>query len=133
MPAKSEFRMLIFLFILLMASASQVFSESAQMWDKLTPGSYEVGFKTIEKYDNSRVFLPKTDFFGELLEGNRARPIQICYWYPAEVGDDELAMTYGEYNFPYPQNDEFIDLLSNLQNRGASGNVCFNRWRGTCQ
>lgn len=84
-------------------------------WHDLTPGSYNVGFKTIEKYDYSRTFMPKYDYFGNPAEGERARPIQICVWYPAKANPEAQPMVYGEYNFPYPEDDRFYDILSRLQ------------------
>ena len=83
----------------------------------LEPGQYSVGFKTLEMFDNSRTVLSKYDYFGAPIEGNRERPIQICVWYPAKEKDDAQKMVLGEYNFPYPDNAEFIDYLSEIQNR----------------
>lgn len=83
----------------------------------LEQGPYEVGFKTYELYDNNRTVLDKYDYFGEPLEEKRVRPIQICVWYPAEKAVEAPKMIIGEYNFPYPQNTEFIDHLSEIQNR----------------
>lgn len=84
-------------------------------WHGLTPGKYEVGFKTIEKYDYARTFMPKYDYFGNLIEGERARPIQICIWYPAMAPLDAQRMVYGEYNFPYPEDDRFFNVISRFQ------------------
>ena len=114
---RKSLRFQISFVIIFLALSQIVMAEPAQLWDNLKPGSYAVGFKTIEKYDYSRVFQPKTDYFGNIQEGERARPIQICIWYPAIADSDNWPMVYGEYVYPYPENENFINLLSNLQNR----------------
>jgi tetratricopeptide (TPR) repeat protein len=91
--------------------------QKPEVWGALEPGQYAIGFKTLEKYDYSRSFQPKYDYFGKPLEGERARPIQISIWYPARESADAIAMTYGEYSFAYPEDESFFDVLSNLQNR----------------
>jgi hypothetical protein len=83
----------------------------------LEKGPFAVGFKTYELFDSDRTVLSKYDYFGAPLEGKRIRPIQICVWYPAEKTSDAPKMIIGEYNFPYPQDTEFIDYLSEIQNR----------------
>jgi dienelactone hydrolase len=87
------------------------------IWGNLEPGPHAVGFKTIEYYDYSRTYAPEKDYFGNPLGTETARPVQICYWYPAEVGPNEASMVYAEYSFPYPENGGFIDVLGALQNR----------------
>jgi hypothetical protein len=89
----------------------------SELWGDLKPGPYGVGFKTIEKFDYSRGFRSKTDYFGAPQEGNRARPIQVCFWYPARTGPDDFRLTYGEYVFPYPEDIRFFDALTGIQNR----------------
>jgi dienelactone hydrolase len=92
-------------------------AEAPAIWGDLGPGPYAVGFRTFEKYDNSRTFMPKTDYFGEKIDGIRARPVQACLWYPAKISGDEMSMNYGEYVFPYPSDDRFFEILAGIQNR----------------
>ena len=92
-------------------------AETPAIWSELVPGPYGIGFTTIEKYDYSRSFNAKTDYFGALLEGERARPMQICIWYPAVTRPDDFTMVYGEYAFPYPADQDFMNILSNIHNR----------------
>jgi len=99
--------------LLIFGPASHAFT----LWGDLQPGPYAVGFKTIEKHDYLRPVGPILDYFGTPLAGERSRPIQICIWYPAEVTPDGMRMVYGEYAFPYPEDDGFINALSGLQNR----------------
>jgi dienelactone hydrolase len=85
-------------------------------WYGLQPGPYQVGFRTIEQYDRTRTYRAKLDYFGNPLDGERSRPLQICIWYPA-AKSDEAPMVYGEYDFPYPEESEFFDYISRLQGR----------------
>ncbi len=97
--------------------AGGVQAQEFSFWGGLEAGPYGVGFETIEKYDYSRSFRSSTDYFGEPQEGETARPIQICIWYPAQKTDEQIPMVYGEYAFPYPNNSDFFGIVSRLQNR----------------
>jgi len=86
------------------------------LWGNLEPGPYAVGFRNLEKFDYTRTYRSKRDYFGKLLPGESARPIQICVWYPAENFDKSASMALGEYLFPYPDTG-FFEFLSGVQNR----------------
>lgn len=105
--------LLLFLFAFYINAPAQI----PLLWGDLKPGPYAVGFRSVEKYDYSRTFSPKYDYDGELREGVRARPIQICIWYPAAEEAESSPMVYGEYVYSYPEDSRFIDVLSNLQTR----------------
>jgi len=92
-------------------------ANSPDLWGGLQPGNYDIGFKTIETYDYSRTFRCKHDLRGNPRPGERARPIQICIWYPAQHDDDMAPMVFSEYVFPNPANPDFFELLSRLQER----------------
>ncbi len=113
--------------LLLFALSSNLTAETPIVWGDLSPGQYAVGFKTFEKFDHSRTFRPKTDYFGEKIEGIRARPIQACLWYPAAKQDDGMSMNYGEYMFAYPEDDRLFNVLSAIQNREIQ--ILFSRVR----
>ncbi len=110
-----------FLFTAILILTTLIFTASAfcqsELWGDLKPGPYGVGFKTIEKFDYSRGFRPKTDYYGAPQEGDRARPIQVCFWYPARTSEDDFRLTYGEYVFPYPEDMRFFNMLTGTQNR----------------
>jgi dienelactone hydrolase len=72
---------------------------------------------TIEKHDYQRTYYRRQDYFGTPFTGVRARPIQICIWYPALDQDESIKMTYGEYVFPNPEDNSFFDFVSTLQQR----------------
>ncbi len=104
-------------FALLFILHGYILAETPTLWGGLQPGPHAVGFKTVEKYDYSRAFRSKFDYFGTLQEGERARPIQICIWYPAKPSPDATTMVLGEYVFPIPDDPDFFALISNLQQR----------------
>lgn len=80
-------------------------------------GPHIVGFKTIEVYDYTRTFRASRDYFGNPIEGETARPMQICVWYPATALPDAQPLSLAEYAFPYPERQELFNFVSALQNR----------------
>jgi len=120
--------------IIIILAAAMTAAETPPIWGNLTPGPHGIGFTAVEKYDYSRAFRPKTDYFGALLEGERARPLQVCIWYPAETGADDFTMVYGEYAYPYPTDESFMNILSNFHNRELMTLLQqFNRDQGILQ
>ncbi len=105
----------------LLIGAAATSAKPPDIWGDLDSGPYAVGFKTIEKYDYSRSYGPKYDYFGNKLDRELARPIQVVIWYPAEAEKDAMTMTFAEYTFPYPEDSRFMDFLAALQVR--SNNV----------
>ena len=92
-------------------------SGASPLWGKLIPGPHAVGFRAIEKYDYSRTYQPKRDYFGAALPGERARPLQICMWYPGRPKAGAGPVVLNEYNFVTPEDAEFYQILGGLQNR----------------
>lgn len=62
----------------------------------LPPGSYAVGLKVVEQYDESRIYLPLTDDLGKSRTADRARPLQTLIWYPAGKSNAR-PITVGDY------------------------------------
>lgn len=106
----------VFCLIVVFFQPVVVIGQEVTTWPELDYGPYAVGFKSIEKYDSSRTFGQRTDYFGNTISENIARPIQMCVWYPAKKSDLPSLM-YGEYIFPYPSNTQFFAFLTNIQNR----------------
>jgi tetratricopeptide (TPR) repeat protein len=101
------------------------------VWGELEPGPYAVGFMAVEEYDYSRSFMPKKDYFGAAVPGERGRPVQVCIWYPAEEAGMHNRMVYGEYAFVYPGDSRFYGFLGNLQDREVGVlHFIFNNDRG---
>lgn len=60
------------------------------------PGPYPVGLRVHQQYDQSRVFKTRTSLItGQPTSGERARPLQVLVWYPAEPGGK--AVTFRDY------------------------------------
>jgi len=51
------------------------------------PGSYGVGLKVVEQYDDSRTFQASADNSGKSNVSIQARPLQTLVWYPATRGE----------------------------------------------
>ena len=114
---KQNITYLILLTVLFLILTTSLFATQSPWWDQLQVGPHAVGFRTIEKYDYSRSFLPGTDYFGNELENETARPIQICIWYPAKSLENPITMVYGEYVFPAPNDNRFFNFVSDMQQR----------------
>lgn len=62
-----------------------------------SPGSFEVGLRIVEQYDQSRGYRGPTDpYTGKATRGDRARPMQTLIWYPAQRRTG-TASTAGDY------------------------------------
>jgi dienelactone hydrolase len=92
-----------------------IIQASTSLWGDLQSGPYEVGFRTIEKSDHSRSYRPKSDYYGEPMPGNRARQLQVCYWYPAQADPSASVMVLSEYAFPSPDDYDFFAYVSAIQ------------------
>lgn len=68
----------------------------ADLWSTLEPGPYTAGFTQLERSDASRPFRTPRRLDGTLRNGDRARPIRISIWYPAQKTNG-TALTFGDY------------------------------------
>ena len=107
----------VLLLILIISFQTNIFAAGSPLWGGLEAGQYDVGFKTIEKYDYSRTFRSRYDYYGEPIPGENARPIQICIWYPAQKSDETSYMVLGEYAFPMPEYPDFFQVITATQQR----------------
>lgn len=70
------------------------------------PGPYAVGLRVDQQYDRTRVFkAPVSLTTGRQTTGERARPLQILTWYPAQAGGK--ALTFRDYLALHPTETEF--------------------------
>ena len=133
MPLKSNspvIKIYLFVFICLGVFTAGVGAEEPTIWSDLPPGPYGAGFMTLEQYDYSRAFRVKYDYFGAPLPGERARPLQIIVWYPAVKADGDVPAVYSEYAFAYPEDESFVNILSNFHNREIGYLTAYVRDRG---
>jgi chlorophyllase-like protein len=75
---------------------------AATLWGNLEPGPHAVGFQHIERYDASRPYRSAKTLEGTPRSGERARPINLYIWYPAEASN-ATPLTFGDY----------VDLVAN--------------------
>jgi len=92
------------------------FAQTPSTWSKLEPGQHTVGFTTVELKDDSRTMRPSEDYFGDPLDGETVRMLQVCLWYPS-LPSDQPKMFYGEYHFPSPNDVDFFDYVTAMQNK----------------
>jgi hypothetical protein len=104
-------------FAALLVMVSGLGAQDRPLWGDIEPGPHGVGYMAIERYDYARSFQPKRDYFGELIPGERGRPIQILIWYPAAVGDDATSLIFSDYAFTPPEDMRQYDFLAGIQNR----------------
>lgn len=70
------------MFILIVATISEIQSQTPFINKELQKGNYDVGFKRIWEIDKSRVWPRSSNL--DSIEGNVNRPIRIDVWYPAQ-------------------------------------------------
>lgn len=97
--------------------ASGLAAQEAPLWGDLKAGPHAVGYMAVEHYDYARSFQPKRDYFGEIIEGERGRPIQICIWYPATATGDAPPLVFSDYAFTPPEDMRQYAFLAAIQNR----------------
>ncbi|HEX8616189.1 MAG TPA: hypothetical protein VF911_01275 [Thermoanaerobaculia bacterium] len=71
--------------------------EAQTLWGELEPGPYTPGFTQWDRYDHSRPYRTPTRLDGKPRTGERARPIRISIWYPAERTANATTLTFGDY------------------------------------
>ena len=75
---------------------AHVSAQTSSQWGDLRAGPFTVGFQVINRYDYSRTERTKSEFGGKPFRGERARPLQVWVWYPAQR-TNASSMPYGEY------------------------------------
>jgi hypothetical protein len=74
--------------ILVATITSTVSGQEYSSWGKLKGGTYQVGFRTIDTYDSSRIYKPD--------EGIKFRPLLIHLWYPT-IASSQTNMNFKSY------------------------------------
>lgn len=111
----------ILLFAILCSCAALAAEKSNFTFDA-PYGPHAVGFRVVLQYDYSRSYM-RVDAEGNLVTGERARPIQTLIWYPAQVEKNAKPMLYGGYldlfateeNFKVPEQDWPAKVLAALK------------------
>ena len=66
------------------------------LWGDLQPGPHAVGVRQTDHYDYSRTFRTARTLDGKPRTGERARPIRVTIWYPAQASN-ATPMTFADY------------------------------------
>jgi dienelactone hydrolase len=76
--------------------APLAFAATPASWGPLQPGPYAVGYRLLDRYDYTRPFWAARTLDGQPRKAERARPMRISVWYPAQPSNAP-AMTLGDY------------------------------------
>jgi dienelactone hydrolase len=115
--------------LMLLALPAELRSETLPIWGKLNPGPHTVGFQVLFHKDPSRPFKPKRDYKGNVIPGERSRPIQISIWYPAAATSNSTALTFEDYL--YLTASEQTGSEPNDQQKQTAFTAFKNRWAQT--
>ena len=66
------------------------------LWGQLQPGPHAAGYTRWDRYDYSRPYRTAKTLDGKPRTGERARPIRISIWYPAQATSAK-PLTFGDY------------------------------------
>jgi tetratricopeptide (TPR) repeat protein len=88
-------------------------------------GAYSVGFQVFNQLDKGRYIKPKVDFEGKIDEGERALPVQIAVWYPAQKPNNANKILLEEYAFLTKQVNHY-QVLSEKDKQEAREIVRFS-------
>ena len=93
------------------------------------PGSYGVGLKVVEQYDDSRTFQASADNSGKSNVSIQARPLQTLVWYPATRGEAKpvkywdyvsLEETETSFGHPHPPDEAETRKLASIPQSARS-------------
>ena len=73
-----------------------VFALVLSLWGNLQPGPHAVGVRQTDHFDSSRPFRTARTLDGRPRTGERARPIRVTVWYPAQAST-ATPMTFADY------------------------------------
>jgi hypothetical protein len=83
--------------LLALAMVGLAKAKSPPLWDKLPPGLYAVGYKTLWQLDYARRYNMTFDDKTTYAPGKAPRPILINLWYPASKAGDSKTMPHRAY------------------------------------
>jgi hypothetical protein len=103
--------------MVLLCARSASATEKSNFTFSAAYGSNPVGFRVVEQYDYTRSY-QRVDSEGNLIAGERARPIQTLIWYPAQAVPGAKPMLFGRYLDLIASEDSFRPLSA--QQRAAT-------------
>src|SRR5690349_225263 len=112
--------------------ASTLLGATPSTWGPLQRGPYAVGYRLIDRYDDTRPFWMPRDLDGKPRNGARARPMRISVWYPAQPSPAP-AMTLGDYIDLMGAEDRIVDIGETQKRAGRTALYGFQFLRGITQ
>jgi pimeloyl-ACP methyl ester carboxylesterase len=99
------------------------------LWDRLGPGPYGAGFKTLFRYDSSRTWKGTRAYDGTFSPDLDGRPIQINVWYPAKPANSDQRMTFDNYvsQVAPDQFSQFNGVMRQRSRDDAIGSISHDR------
>src|SRR4029077_3441948 len=104
MRIRSVFECIVFLALALavirpnvVASATNETKSAAPLWGDLAPGPYQVGFRTLFRFDASRTWRGTRDYKGIFSPDPDGRPVQINVCCPAVAKEGMRRMRFAAY------------------------------------
>jgi tetratricopeptide (TPR) repeat protein len=89
-------KLMAFMVLSCCACVASPAGEKSNLVFDVTFGPHAVGFHVVQQYDYTRSY-KRMDMEGNLVTGERARPIQTLIWYPAQIDKSAKPMAYGSY------------------------------------
>jgi dienelactone hydrolase len=99
----------VLLVMMLLCACMASAAEKSNFTFSAAYGPHSVGFRVMQQYDYTRSY-KRVDAEGNLLTGERARPIQTLIWYPAQAAPAAKPMLFGRYLDLMPAEDDFTPL-----------------------
>lgn len=105
-----------------MAPATTPPTVAPPLWDRLVPGPYGAGLKTMFRHDSSRTWKVTRAYDGTFSPDLDGRPIQINVWYPAKPINSGKRMTFDDYvNQAAPDQFSEFNGIMRQRNRDDAG------------
>ena len=95
--------------VVLLCACSAPAIEKSNFTFSVAYGSHPVGFRVVQQYDYTRSY-QRVDAEGNLITGERARPIQTLIWYPAQAVPGAKPMLVRRYLDLMATEDNFAPL-----------------------
>ncbi len=95
--------------VLLCAGYAAAAADRSNLTFSAPYGSHSVGFRVVQQYDYTRSY-KQVDAEGNVIGGERARPIQTLIWYPAQMARDAKPIVFGRYLDLMATEDNFTPL-----------------------
>ncbi len=91
------FEAVLLIMMMMVGTARSIASETPPLWGELKIGHHSVGFRLIQTQDESRPYPSEAREDKPDSPHNRARPLRMYVWYPAEVAESASTFSFDVY------------------------------------